>query len=389
MRGFGYYWGLKEVVISLAWLTVLPTYFYTSLQTLNTTHTIRLLRLTSFGLLVIVGINFLGYYINIQTESQIEGFVGGNSKMMALFGISFNRIIFPFGAGVNGYGVVVALALVVAYYIYRIPSMFSKAVAMLVAAACFFSLAAADSRAALAAALLVIVIWKFFPQLLSSRMTGLFVLLSLLGPPLLTTLPEILPASIVEMISRSNRPANMAEMLTTGRVLFWQGVYDDLINHPFNLIFGYGPYSQAVSDAGTEVGRLFGRGGAVGQFTFHSTSAQIAMDSGVFGIIAFYALALTVANALSSVLRRNEVLENTSKLEVCRLLMSMFLVLMLTGATESIATIYLRDSMIIFVTISAVASCAYLLWPAPPYLSPRSKSALSHDFAKSRAHINA
>lgn len=364
MRGFGYYWGLKEVAFSLAWLFVIPIYFYTSFSTLNPAQSVRLLRQTAIGLLIIVVMNLAAHFANFQTQSSIGGFVGGESRMMGLFGIAFKRIIFPFGDGVNGYGVILALALVTSYSIFRLPGILAKMFAIPMAAACVFSLAAADSRAALAAALLVILTWMLLPSLLSSRLTGTGVLFSMLGPPLLIFLPEIVPSWLVELVSRSNKPGNLAEMLTTGRAVFWQGVFSDLINHPADLVYGYGPYSQALSDAGTEVGRALGRTGAVSQFTFHSTAAQIIMDSGLAGITAFYALALAAVTALSSVMRRETLMGNSATLSACRMVMSLFLVLLLTGVTESIATFYLRDSMIIFIVLASIASSAYLLWPS-------------------------
>lgn len=363
IRGFGTFWGLKEIFLSLSWLSLIPIYYYVSFASLTPPQAGRMISLTTAGLFIIIFINLVGYLAQFQTESSLDGYVGGNSKMLELIGVTSKRVIFPFGGGVNSYGVIVALALVSSFTLLFRTRNFIKFVSLFIMAACLYTLAAADSRAALGVALFLILIYLLFPNIFGARSIALVIFVPLLGPALLILLPHLVPDWFVQFIARSGSTGGIDEVLTTGRAVFWKAVFFDLINHPVELLLGYGPYSQAISSAGVELGRHLGATGGVGQFTFHSTAAQTVMDLGIGGVIALYTFVFHILRASSNIIHSKLTEKYNQEIQTYMMLAMLLLVLILCGVTESVLTYYLRDSFILLVALSSIITASYLLYP--------------------------
>jgi len=353
---------LKEVVLAFAWLVAIPLYYFVSFSTLHHAESVRLVKFTVVGYILIVLMNLVGYAAGIQTDSSLYGSLGGDSKFLKLIGVKADRVAFPFGGGVNGYGTIVCLAMIVSAYYLRVAKPVFKIVPLAIFGACVISLLAADSRAALGIGSLAILFWWLFPKLLRFKIVATIALVPVVAPPMLIFIAQIVPAELVKFVSRAGTSGSLDEMLTTGRAVFWKAVYEDLTAHPLNLLYGYGPFSQVSSDAGNELGRYLHSVTGNAQFTFHSNAAQLLMDLGIGGLVAFYLLAFAAVAALSATLRSSRTGDKTRSTKVSELVMILLGALLVAGVTEAAGSPYLRDSQIAFMALCSIATMIYWFW---------------------------
>jgi hypothetical protein len=363
LRAFGAFWGLKNLVMAISWIFILPAYVYLTMRPLSIKEGANFLRLNFVGLSIIILMNLVAYVFGVKTDVGLYGSVGGESRMLSSFGISQARVSFPFSGGVNNYAIIVGVASLVSI---RYLKGFGVAVSVL--CACTLAMAAttilyADSRAIILATLLAVMVSGMHGTNRQRIITFILTAAATVGPLILMTASGILPNSILNMVSRSAAAGTRAEALTSGRSFIWQQAFNDLADNPLSLAFGYGPYSQLVSAAGKQLSRFFMFAGGGSQYTFHSSTVQYIMDCGVVGVMVLTFFYFSMIYVCVEIIKRLIALPNRSNgvIEI-RALLGSLIIIIVAGVTEAANTIYLRESQVLFIFVASAITSCYLLW---------------------------
>ena len=265
----------KSIALAVMWAIILTG--------LPTVERMRIPgRVWWYGLQIFVLVNLIGFMLNIEPPENAYA-DSGDAKMLALLGLQFQRVLFPFSLGVNGFGVIAGLSTVIgcvfAYKSLGVLNtflLFSSVVA----------LALSDSRGAIVCTIITVLMLAIV-QLIGHRprmLTGISFGVSFFYP-LLTLNIYMASLSLPSMDDSIMRGKGS---LISGREMIWECVFDAIKNSDItHLICGWGHFGHVPSKASQGYMQMFAHLSSLAPefVNVHSSALQVLLDMGVIGLI--------------------------------------------------------------------------------------------------------
>jgi len=204
------------------------------------------------------------------------------AELLSLAGISSQRILFPYGEGLNGFGVMAGMALVTSVIAVSGMKGHLRTAGALGVVASLYGLLAADARGPLLFSFAVIIALLVAPRLIRSGAHGLPLLIPF-GPAIIVALLGLFAGTSV---SNTFARGNFEFASATGRTDVWDAVLDFLGHFDPQQLVGWGfggqltsgvsfTYSYAVSTSRPELA------------TAHNFLLQSILDVGYLGTAVF------------------------------------------------------------------------------------------------------
>jgi len=266
--------------------------------------------------------------------------VPGNAEMLAHLGFNIERQAFPLTPGINGAGVIAAIAGSMSVVLLRGGS--SRFVHAAIVGASVTTIGLVDARGSMLFAAITVGAISLTPRFLKRGLSGIPLLMPFLPLILLWLLSTF--AGYTSGLSRNGGDAATA----TGRSIIWQSIYDYLKHLHAADIFGYGYYGQVASGVSHRYAFLFRFQPVPESASAHNLLLQTILDSGYVGAIVL--VVLIVAAVLAASRRYAETLSPSDLATVTGLV-----VLVLAGSTESLPAIYFPYSFILALLLLCVA----------------------------------
>jgi O-antigen ligase len=251
--------------------------------------------------------------------------VPGPAEMLSHFGFHMQRQGLPLTSGINGGGVMAAIAGTISLVLLRGGQ--SRRIHLAIVAASLVTLGLVDARGSMLFAAVTVAAVSFTPRFMRRGLPGVALLIPVLPLVLLWLLSAL--SGYTSGLSRNGADVTTA----TGRSVIWQDVYDYLKHPHFADIFGYGYYGQVTSGVSYRYAFLFQTQPIPESAGTHNLLLQTVLDTGYVGALVVVALIVVAASAAS-----RRYIETLAPVELATL--AALIVLVLVGATESLPTIY-------------------------------------------------
>jgi hypothetical protein len=218
----------------------------------------------------------------------------GQAELLSLLGISGQRTVFPYGEGVNGFGVMAGMAFVVsAVALTRMKGRLQLAGAVGLVAS-LYGLFAADSRGPLLFALAVSGALLVAPRVIRSGASGLPLVIPF-GPSIIVAVLSLLAGTSA---SATFARGNFDFASATGRTDVWGAVLDFLGRFDVQQLVGWGFGGQLTSGVSYTYSYVVSTNGRPEFATAHNFLLQSIIDVGYLGTAVFVlAFVLALQNA--------------------------------------------------------------------------------------------
>jgi len=309
---------------------------------------------------LLVAANIATYAVGLSGTVDVSEAAASDriNQTLGLLGITTTRISFPLTFGVNGFGAIAAVSMLICSFQATYTKGWIRASALVLLPCTLAALAMTDSRGAMAYALLA----------------GTFAYLTLKRPPLIKltfigiALTPILPslgyrlfhaANHGQMFSFMTRPGSQGAKLGfgTGRGDIWEAVLSHLTNPSFQHLIGYGAYGQTTSGVSKQYAWVFNELGS-SHASCHNTFLQYIMDGGYIGGAMWMAILIAFA------FQARRLVESPSASSGVKAIVTALLSLtLLQSQTEAFGAIYTPEILILIITM--VALCGFLSTTGP------------------------
>jgi O-antigen ligase len=268
----------KNIILYIAYIT-LATYI------LVTESYLRLIDRVKYSLYLFIFVNFTIYLSGYRAESNIiTTQTYGASYMAKLFGLEIQRVYFALAPGLQTYGILVGLTLLLAsqgiFVAKEKKILLLEIVAFSVSA---ITIVMCDTRGSLLYFIIALVYITIYKNLKVNRSAFALIISMLSAFYILFTSGAIFYKYYAILIdfSRSN------VSIVSSREIIWQSVIDHIVEFPDQLIMGYGAYSQYVSGVSNSYSHLFKNWTDPLMASMHNTYFQLLFDIGIIGFINF------------------------------------------------------------------------------------------------------
>ena len=220
---------------------------------------------------------------------------GQPAQLLGLLGISFGRVQYPLAAGINNFGAVAGLGLVMAAAIALQLDGFAAWLAGAGALFCVYALLVVDSRGGLlfAAAAVAMVAW--LPRAFRRGVTGLPLLVPIAPAAILGVLGVLSGTALADVLSRDVGDFSTA----TGRGEVWSKVAAFLAEPQLHHLWGYGAYGQITSEVSYSYAYVFYGYPRPETPPAHNFALQTILESGYLGLVLALAVLVVVIRAAS------------------------------------------------------------------------------------------
>jgi hypothetical protein len=297
---------------------------------------VRVINVLLVPFFFLAGLNILFFLVGITREVIVAK---DTSVLMAAIGISdFSRINFYLVGGVNSYGALNGLCLVVAglSWIFKIHTRKSAllffAVFLIIA---FFT----DSRGALVFAVLSIMAAFFYVRKKRFLLLKLSPYLAFFAPFLMFLIFPILAQS--DFFSNLSRSDND---LATGnsRFLIWAIIFNDLVNNSSASLFGYGDGGLYLLPSFRFIADLFANYEDI-VINSQNTMLTLLLDFGFATLSLFLVILFKHVSIITKFFNKNPLL--------LIVLSAMIFYVLLIGITEAIIGMYYQNAFVVFIYI--------------------------------------
>jgi O-antigen ligase len=235
-----------------------------------------------------VAINVVLHFADIRPPADVgtADLAGQPAQLLGLAGIAFGRIQFPLAAGVNNFGAVAGLGLVMSALLATQLRGPARWLACAGAAATLYALVVVDSRGGLLFAAAAIAILRWLPRALERGVSGLPLLVPIAPAAILGVLGVLSGTTLADVLSRDVGDFSTA----TGRGEVWSKVASFLADPQLHHLWGYGAYGQITSEVSYSYAYVFYGYPRPETPPAHNFVLQTILESGYIGL----ALALAV-----------------------------------------------------------------------------------------------
>jgi O-antigen ligase len=279
------------------------------------------------------------YHLGMRNVAVEDPGLNTTARMLSLFGIQAERVVFPMAFGLNPFAIIGGVAMTGAIVVgFQRGVSLGRRVAVLAAGVLgAYAVLRTDSRATMFFAVLSGVLVAVLPMRFYRSLR-----LSVFVAPLLPVLVMAFGLWASTRVGNSPLLRDATELSTAGRrALVWGAVIAELADaQPIHAI-GYGHFGQTHSAVVQRFGDIVGRGYDTSRLTAHNLVFQELLDVGylgaVFLLLCFWCGMTAMARGPDS--------------PVKRLLMALLLYLLVSGTTEASPTAYNRASLVIFIFV--------------------------------------
>ncbi|MEJ2767040.1 O-antigen ligase family protein [Photobacterium sp. MCCC 1A19761] len=232
------------------------------------------IRCVFYAIPIYISLNVILYVLGLSNSSGTYYAVGSAKLLSFITGIDIQRAYFPLSQGINAFGVVAGLGLVLSFFLYLSKKSYAN---FLLVTLNTIGLLLADSRGAFIAVVLTIMLYaarfKFCRILvLLSPLYSLFAL------SIYITVQLVFPALVRSTTS-----------ILSGREIIWESAISGLSRFSIvELAVGYGYLGQAASKVYEDYSSLFSDRNSTSEVfgSFHSSFIQTFYDIGILGLVS-------------------------------------------------------------------------------------------------------
>ena len=202
-----------------------------------------------------VAVNIVLHFADIRPPAGIgtADLAGQPAQLLGLLGIAFGRIQFPLAAGVNNFGAVAGLGLVMSFLLATQLKGAGRWLAWAGVGCTVYALVVVDSRGGLLFAAAAIVILRWLPGALERGVSGLPLLVPIAPAAILGVLGVLSGTALADVLSRDVGDFSTA----TGRGEVWSKVAGFLAEPQLQHLWGYGAYGQITSEVSYSYAYVF------------------------------------------------------------------------------------------------------------------------------------
>lgn len=299
-------------------------------------ETRRILNLILVPFLVLAVINICFYFIGLSKDAIVAK---DSSILMSLIGVSnFSRVNFYLVGGVNSYGSLNGVCIVIAIfsYLYDIHSrkfLYSAILIFMIVA--FFT----DSRGSLLFAIFSLGICHFFVRKSKFSLLNVLPYLAFLAPFIMFFIMPILAE--IDFFSFLSRGDND---LATGnsRFLIWGLIVNDMLNHDSLSIFGFGDGGLYLTNSYKLISDLFSQYDDI-IINSQNSIISIILDYGIAAFIIFFMILFKMINRIKLFWNFN--------IPLFIVISGVLFYLLLIGITEAVIGMYYQNAFVIFIYI--------------------------------------
>ena len=236
-----------------------------------------------FAPVAYVAVNELLYLGGVRAAANPAAVLTtGSAELLSMIGISSGRILFPYGDGVNGFGVMSGAALVTSVIALRWTTGWVRTAGGFGIVAALYGLLAADARGPLLFALAVSLALLVAPRVVRSGAHGLPLIIPF-GPAIIVALLGLLSGTSA---SSTFARGNFEFASATGRTDVWDAVLDFLGHFDPQQLVGWGFGGQLSSGVSYTYSYVVSTGRP--EFTTaHNFLLQSIIDVGYLGTAVF------------------------------------------------------------------------------------------------------
>ncbi|KOS06363.1 hypothetical protein AM493_10230 [Flavobacterium akiainvivens] len=293
-------------------------------------------------IILFIVLNIVMYLIGFKGPYDEESI--GKTLMLSYFGISVDRVRFPLVAGINAYGSLIGILLVISFVGWGIIKIYKKTFLYGIIA-CIFTLLLTDSRGPIFYALIIFCLIKFFyAKSKSPRFLWIIPLLGFIGPFIVIWVLNFLATtSYGASVSRSSE-----DLLTgNGRLLIWLPAVSEFLTFKSQHIFGYGEYGHYVSGRSLEWEYIFGSKENSQYVHPHNTILSLTYDNGYVGVVLFTIIQYYIIRIIKKIW-------NSSR-NMAYIFLSNILFFNLVGITETMFGFYYQNVIYLFFAVNIFA----------------------------------
>jgi hypothetical protein len=236
------------------------------------------------SVVVYVAVNVLLALLQVPSPANPYA-EAGPATVLAAIGLSVNRHLFPVALGINGFGIIAGLAVVIAT-VHALAARRRRTRWLLWAGVAALALLLSDSRGAMLAAVVSLALAVTLQTSARSALRRILPiglpLAYLFGTIAVLAASSILSAILVAAgLERGGAPLS-------GRTIIWLAVLIREIQAGWSaLLFGYGHLGQAISGASEGYVMLFSHLDVANaaQINVHSSLLQQLLDAGIAGVV--------------------------------------------------------------------------------------------------------
>ena len=303
----------------------------------------RLTKGIYYSVSLFVSINIILYFIGFTNPRNTYDpyFFTIRNSLLSILGIESPRVLFPLANGVNSFGIIAGISLVMSYIVLsRGITKYEKVFASFFLIASLSGVILSDSRGALMYSILTIALLTLLPRRwINSLRWGSFLIPFF--PLLLSSVLELIPISLLLGFSRSG---GIESIIYLGnRSVLWSSAIKQIVYFsPIHILFGYGYEGHTISGITKEFFYITKVFLSVEQLPMHNYLLQMVVDLGVIGALFNLLLYFTILGHLTHCYSVSP--ENNTY----RMMLGAIIYLILAGTTESVPTVYSPELFTIF-----------------------------------------
>ena len=207
----------------------------------------------------------------------------GPAQLLSLFGLSGQRIFFPYGEGLNGFGVMAGMAFVASGVALRRMKGYLRVAGAAGIVAALYGMLAADARGPLLFALAVSMGLLVAPRVLGRGARGLPLVIPFAPAIIVAVLGLFAGTSVSSTFARGNFEFASA----TGRTDIWSAVLNFLGHFDPQQLVGWGFGGQLISGVSYTYAYVVSTNGRPEFATAHNFILQSILDVGYLGTAIF------------------------------------------------------------------------------------------------------
>jgi hypothetical protein len=290
---------------------------------------IRKVRITAacFSVVAYVGVNILLHFGGVAAASDADlTDAAGPAQLLSLVGVSAQRVFFPYGDGLNGFGIIAGASFIVSLVAWLRMEGWLRRVGIVGTFASFYGICATDSRASLFFAVGTAFALFALPRAAQSGARGLPLLVPFSPAIITSALGFVADTGVSSVLSRGGSEGSFTS--GTGRVDVWRVVLGFLGHFTPHELVGWGFGGQLTSGVSYSYAYLIETGGSPETATAHNFILESILDVGYIGL-ALWLVVFLVA------LRRGATAVGTSYTPAAAMVFGVLLFFLLSGMTES------------------------------------------------------
>jgi O-antigen ligase len=315
------------------------------------------LRALLYAPCVYVALNIALHIAHIGSKhTLLDGSNIGEAQILSFIGFAQQRVVFPMAGGLNDFGVIAGLAATTSLVLLWMDRG-RRGIPALAFAASVFALLLVDSRGPVVFALVAA-----FLSVYALRFTiGLPLLVPIAPAFVLTAVGYLADSSSVGVFSRASGDFSTA----TGRSDVWGQVFSFLTGDADfgHLMIGWGGFGHLTSTVSYSYAYVFGRQSPE-LATSHSFVLQTILDIGVAGVLV--AIAVMIGGLWRAMVRARETHASPD-----HALLAALTFIGLAGFTEATPSIYMLDTLSMFLMIGFAAAYRFEPATAPSRVTTR------------------